>query len=373
MPVSDPARDHLDVLFFGTYDVRSHPRVLALQEGLLAAGDQVSECNFVLGLDTASRVRILKRPYLLPWFALRLLRAWAVLALRARKLPRPDAVVVGYLGHFDVLLARRLFRGVPIALDHMISAADTALDRGTKPGFKVRALARLDRAALSAADAPFVDTTEHVALVPADLRERTVVVPVGAPDHWFQPPPHVSAGPLSVVFFGLYTPLQGAPTIGRALGLLAGEDISVTMIGSGQDLAATRAAAAGNTRVDWRDWVDSADLPAVVAAGDVCLGIFGTGPKALRVVPNKVYQGAAAGCVIVTSDTPPQRHALDGVAIFVPPGDAAALADVLRGPAADRARVAKMRLATYHHAVKAFTPATVVAPLRERLLLWPTP
>ena len=372
MPAASDQRKPLRILFFGTYDVRSQPRVQTLQEGLRCGGDEVTECNVVLGLDTASRVRILKRPYLLPVLAGRLLKAWILLWLRARRLVRPDAVVVGYLGHFDVLLARRLFRGVPIALDHMISAADTALDRGTRRGLRVRLLTGLDRAALSAADIAVVDTVEHVALVPADLRARTVVVPVGAPGYWFREPKPASLGPLTVVFFGLYTPLQGAPTIGAALGLLAGTDIDVTMIGSGQELAATRAAAAGNPRVSWRDWVDFAELPALVAGHDVCLGIFGTGKKGLRVVPNKVFQGAAAGTVIVTSDTPPQRSALDGVAVFVPPGDAAGLAASLRELAADPDRVGKLRLATYEHALKAFTPATVVAPLRERLSSWPT-
>ncbi|MEO6712656.1 MAG: glycosyltransferase [Mycobacteriales bacterium] len=371
MPSAVEPQRRLRVLFFGTYDVRTHPRVQALQEGFRAAGDTVSECNVVLGLDTASRVKILQRPYLLPVFALRLLRAWAELWWRARRLPQPDAVVVGYLGHFDVLLARRLFRGTPIALDHMISAADTALDRGSRPGLKTRALARLDRAALRAADVPFVDTTEHVALVPEELRDRTLVVRVGAPDYWFAEP--TPGGPnLRVVFFGLYTPLQGAPAIGTALGLLEETGIEITMIGSGQDYAATRANASPNPNVSWHTWVDAADLPAIVAGHDVCLGIFGTGPKALRVVPNKVFQGAAAGCVIVTSDTPPQREALGDVAIFVPPGDASAIARELIALDADRERVTKLRRTTYEHAVSAFRPATVVAPLRERLLTWPT-
>ena len=44
--------------------------------------------------------------------------------------------------------------------------------------------------------------------------------------------------------------------------------------------------------------------------------------KALDVVPTKVYQGAAAGCVVVTSDTHPQRAALGEAAVLVPPGDA---------------------------------------------------
>ena len=45
----------------------------------------------------------------------------------------------------------------------------------------------------------------------------------------------------------------------------------------------------------------------MVASHDVCLGIFGDTDKALSVVPTKVYQGAAAGCAVVTSDTAPHR------------------------------------------------------------------
>jgi glycosyltransferase involved in cell wall biosynthesis len=176
-----------------------------------------------------------------------------------------------------------------------------------------------------------------------------------------------------VVFFGLYTPLQGAPTIGAAIGSLEETDIEITMIGTGQDYEATRTAAGANPNVTWHPWIDAADLPAVVAAHDVCLGIFGTGPKALRVVPNKVFQGAAAGCAVVTSDTPPQREALGSVGIFVPAGDAAALARELLRLDRDRDRLALLRESTYSHAVKSFRPATVVAPLRERLLSWPRP
>ena len=40
------------ILFFGTYDVKSHPRVGVLAEGLRAHGHEVTECNAPLGLDT---------------------------------------------------------------------------------------------------------------------------------------------------------------------------------------------------------------------------------------------------------------------------------------------------------------------------------
>jgi len=60
-------------------------------------------------------------------------------------MPAPDVVVVGYLGHFDVVLARFPVRAagtlrrrkIPIVLDHLVGASDTGRDRrlmGGAPG-----------------------------------------------------------------------------------------------------------------------------------------------------------------------------------------------------------------------------------------------
>jgi glycosyltransferase involved in cell wall biosynthesis len=271
-------------------------------------------------------------------------------------------------------------------LDHLIGASDTARDRRLDAGPRQKLMAMIDSGALRKADVILVDTDEHLAALPDRHRERAVVVPVGAPEAWFtaaaaradaDAEAAVAAelsgeaaeepGPLRVVFFGLYTPLQGAPVIGAALGSLAGEPIEVTMIGTGQDETETKTAAGANRAVRWLDWVASADLPGVVAGHDVCLGIFGTGEKALRVVPNKVFQGAAAGCAIVTSDTAPQRRTLGDAALLVPPGDPAALADALRGLAADRAELSRHRRDAHELVQRSFAPAQVVAPLLERL------
>jgi glycosyltransferase involved in cell wall biosynthesis len=85
------------------------------------------------------------------------------------------------------------------------------------------------------------------------------------------------------------------------------------------------------------------------------------------VVPNKVFQGAAAGCAIVTSDTPPQRRAFGDAAIYVPPGDARALADVLVTLAADDAEVARARKVAADLARRAWHPEQAVQPLVDRL------
>jgi len=375
-------------LFFGTYDTASHPRVSVLIEGLRAHGIAVTECNAPLGLSTAARVTLLRRPWLLPVLAVRLALCWARLARCARRLPRPDVVVVGYLGHFDVRLARRIFgreKGTTIVLDHLIGASDTATDRGVTGGLRHRLLRRLDSGALAAADLVLVDTAEQRETLPGGERGKAVVVAVGAPAPWFVEGgydganragsasaaslPPAQPRPLRVVFFGLYTPLQGAPVIGAALAELAGDPalIEATMCGSGQDLAETRRLATGNPQVSWRDWVPPAELPGLVAGHDVCLGIFGTGPKALRVVPNKVFQGAAAGCAILTSDTAPQRRLLGTAAAYVPAGDAPALAAALRDLADDREALRRARAAALELARSDFTPAAVTAPLARRL------
>jgi glycosyltransferase involved in cell wall biosynthesis len=374
------------ITVFGTYDTSMHPRIATIAEGLAANGFDVTECNAPLGLTTADRVNMLAKPWIGgPALLARLARRWTSLAVRAFRMPAPDVVVVGYLGHFDVHLARLVYRvrgllkgRIPIVLDHLINASDTGKDRRLDGGPRQVLLRMIDAGALGAADVIVMDTDEHLATLPERHRGRAVVVHVGAPAAWYDAgraaqegrsgAAEPGTGPLRVIFYGLYTPLQGTPTIGAALGKIAAADgIEVTMVGRGQDQAETKAAAAANKSVRWLDWVPAAELPALVAQHDVCLGIFGTGEKARRVVPNKVFQGAAAGCAIITSDTPPQRRVLEDTAVLVPPGDADALASALLELARDRERLHELRAAAQELAEKTFAPAQVVTPLIEKI------
>ncbi|MDU0349575.1 glycosyltransferase [Actinomyces sp. MRS3W] len=370
------------VLGFGTYDVASHPRVEVLLEGLRRTPDTaVRELDEPLGLSTADRVAMLKQPWRLPVLVGRLASRWTRLAAGSRRFRgshAPDTLLVGYMGHFDVLWARLLYPRTTIVLDHLIFAAGTARDRG-EDGVKARILGLLDSLATHAADVVVLDTAEHAAKLDASIADRGVIVPVGAPAAWYEAGRDAAAArladdgardahrPLTVVFFGLFTPLQGAPHIAKALRLLAerGTPVRALLIGSGQDRAECEQILAGSpaeNMVEWRDWVDSTELPRLVAEHDVCLGIVGTTDKALDVVPNKVYQGLAAGCAVVTSDTAPQRRLLGGGAIFVPPGAPEALADALEHLATDPAalRGARKRAAA---AAAAFVPEQAVAPL----------
>ncbi len=84
-------------------------------------------------------------------------------------------------------------------------------------------------------------------------------------------------------------------------------------------------------------------------------------------VPNKVFQGAAAGCAVVTSDTAPQRREFGDAALLVPPGDAEALAEALLLLDRDRAELSRYKAAARRAAQDRFSPAEVVRPLVEQL------
>ena len=335
------------VLAFGTYNTRKHPRIGILIAGLRDNGVHVEEVNHPLELSTAERVQILNKPWKLFGFAMLLLGLWKDLRHDARtwmqRHGKPDAVLVGYLGHFDVLLARRVFKGVPIILDQLIFAADTARDRGSK-GLKIQLLSWLDRQDAKAATLLLTDTVEQQRLIPRGT--RSMVVPVGAEQSWYEAGEHAaeSGKPRDgIVFYGLYTPLQGASVIAQAIGLLAKQGVTpnVTMIGKGQDYDTVRQQLEELRHVTFIEWMEPEILAAFVSKQAISLGIFSTTPKGLRVVPNKVYQSLAAGCAVITSATAPQQRMIGDGAIYTKPGDARALADAIASLLNDSKRLAQ--------------------------------
>ncbi len=356
----------MKILFFGTYDAGLHPRVAVLRDGLASHAERVDECNVPLGASTSDKVGAVGGVVGLASLALRVLGGWVRLIARSFRHRRPEVVVVGYMGHFDVLLARVRYPRSTVVLDHLVFARDTLEDRNIGSGV-ARALAGwLDLAAIAVADIVVVDTEEHGEQVSDAARAKTVVVPVGVTDTWFHEPTDRS-GPMSVIFFGLYTPLQGATVIGEAITRLRGEPIRFTMVGTGQDYSAVRDVVGDRPEVTWIDWVDGEDLPGLVAAHSVCLGVFGATPKARRIAPTKAYQGMAAGCLVVTSDTVPQRRMFGETVVYVPAGDAQGLEKALRD--AQARDLSFEREASYEWARRHFVPDAVVGGLVEHLAM----
>jgi len=312
------------VLYFGTYE-RDYPRNAQVISCLRRAGVEVAERHEGVWESSRHRWKAGSRS------ALRLLRAELRLARRGGA-GDADAVIVGYPGQLDMPLARLLSGDKPLVFNPLISLTETLVDdrrrfaAGSPPA---RALRALDRLALRCADVVVADTHQNADFL-AELggirRESVEVCLVGAEERVFQPLWKHRA-PFHALFVGKLIPLHGLPTI-LAAATLAPE-VRFRIVGSGQ-LEALLHERPPN--VDWISWVEYERLPEELAGAGCALGIFGTGAKARRVIPNKAFQALACGVPLVTADTPAARELLvhGASALLVPPGDPAALAAAIR-------------------------------------------
>jgi glycosyltransferase involved in cell wall biosynthesis len=313
------------VLAFGTYE-RRYPRNAQVVSALRGAGVEVIERHVSVWDGREHKFAAG------PGAAVRL--ALAEARLLARRPAEPfDLVLVGYPGHVDLAAARRAARGRPVVFNPLVSLWDTLVeDRGRfdRRSLVARALRRIDRAALRAADLVVADTEQHAELFRALGARRVAVCFVGAEERLFKPG---WRGGERFLFVGKLVPLHGLETILAAARLAP--ELRFNVVGSGQQERLLRDDRPAN--VDWTTWLAYEQLPAVLHGSKAALGIFGTSAKAARVIPNKAFQALATGTPLVTADTPAARELLvDGTsARLVPPGEPEALAAALRGLAAD--------------------------------------
>ncbi len=369
------------IVAFGHYDLDGG-RSWAIRTGLAEHG-----CEVILCRTEAKGITGKYRDLLRQWKALK---------------AKPDAVYVPFLGHWILPLAWWLTRRprIPLVFDAFLSLYDTEVhDRKRYGAWHPTAwfFWVTDWLCCRLNDVVLIDTPEHAAYFTQTFGVPTakmLPLPIGCRTDLFTPKhdilvsrsnPNARDGaalrraqddtvasgtqPLQVEFHGTFIPLQGIEVILQAAKILQDheEDIRFRIIGKGQTYAAMRALAQSLllTNVEFAGQVPMADLPTLVREADVCLGIFGTTDKALRVIPNKAYEVLSAGAALVTGRTPAALRALqDGEdALLVTPGDPLALADALTQLHADpalRLRLAEKGLAL---SLRAFQPHAIVAPL----------
>lgn len=271
---------------------------------------------------------------------------------------------VGFPGHTDVPLGWLIasLKRRPLVFDAFLSLYDTAVfDRRTVPQNSLRAkrLFFTDKLACLLAKIVLLDTESHIRYfvdtfrLPPDKFRR---VWVGTDDDVMAPkgtPP--SDENFTVFFYGSYIPLHGAEYIIKAAHLLEARKarISFVMVGSGQTFCQVfRLAEDLKVRsVRFVGKVPYERLADMISQSHVCLGIFGTTPKAARVIPNKVFDALAVGRPVVTADTPAVREVFThGENIWlVPAGDEKALAEAIITLKSDEAL--RHRLAANGHAI----------------------
>lgn len=256
--------------------------------------------------------------------------------------PLPDLVWVPVCRQRDILAACRWAhrRGVKVLFDPMISAWDKKVLeqrkwRADEP--RAQRLHAHETVLMNAPDMVTWDTSCHLEFCARTFnvpRERLRVLLTGTDETVFRPqaaePP--AGGPFRVLYHGAYLPLHGTEYIVEAARLTEGEGIQWDFLGWGAYKAATEAKAAGISNIRFLDKVPYVDVPKVICAHDVVLGVFGTTEKASRVIGNKVYECMACARPTINefcTGYPPEAKDCRAIT-FVPPGDAKAIADAVR-------------------------------------------
>ena len=242
--------------------------------------------------------------------------AWNSFKLSIELLPKLlrrsyDLIFVGFYGQL-IMYPVRFFSRAPILFDAFISTYDTlSSDRKlVQPGsISGRFLIEFDRAACSFASHVLLDTQAHADYF-VDMydlkRPKVSAIPVGCNEDIFFPQPGPQPDSVTrVLHYSSYLPLHGVNTIVRAAQLLQGKPIEFLLIGDGQsspkikDLAANM----GLNNIRFVNSIPLTDLPAEIAAADICLGgHFGDSDKAARVIPGKIYQMLAMERPVIASD-----------------------------------------------------------------------
>jgi glycosyltransferase involved in cell wall biosynthesis len=331
-------------LAWGTFDT-GKPRVRMLLEALRLKDPVLPVChsNIWAGIEDKSQVKgmAVRLAVLARWLLAYPALVWAYL-----RAPKHDVVVVLYPGNLDVLVLWPLarLRGTKICWDMFLSLYDTAVvDRAMlkRGGIAARLLYAAEWLSSRAADRILLDTRAHARYIAQMFRlppDKVSAFLVGAETDLFRranAPPQTD--PLTVLFYGQFIPLHGLDTIVAAIERIEQRPdrpkLRFTIVGQGQEQPRIDAliAAKGLRSVERINWVDFADLPALIASASICLGVFAAEGKGTRVVPNKVFQILSVGRPLITMDSPAIRELLDpGPALrLVPPGDAAALAEAI--------------------------------------------
>lgn len=361
------------VCFFGTYE-RDYPRNRTLVEGLKRAGWQVLECHVPLWEKERDKTGRYLGPFSLVLRTVELKLAYLQLFLKyVFTVGRYEVMLVGYIGHLDMPLAWLLtrFPRRPLVFSPLISLYDTLVDdrRSIAEGTLMsRFLRWLDRQTCAKADLVLLDTEAHIDYFVQAFnlpRKRFARVLVGAvepdrpeggsggdangdtpaEDTPAEDSPAVGAPsgdtPFRVLFVGKFTPLHGLPFMLEAANRLKDvPDIEFHFVGSGQltDEIHETARRLNLENVRFTDWIPYERLHRFLQGWGVCLGIFGTSGKAVRVIPGKVFVALSAGKAVITADSPAIKELLaDGEsAILCRRGDPEALAGAIRRLHGDR-------------------------------------
>lgn len=330
------------ICFFGTYE-SSFPRTITLKEACRIKRFKVIECHKPFWENMTQKVEFFSIISMIK-YGFKLMLAYTSLAVRYLKLENHDVVIVGYNGYFDIPLAKLLtkIRKKPLIFTPVFPLYETLVeDRKyvNKTSIKSKIIHLIDEISCRLADFIIIETDSYIDYYCEEFkipREKYFKIPLGADEtNFFQRQQKVQKKDpnlLKLLFYGKFIPLQGISYIIKAAKILEkNKDVEFEIIGSGQLSNNIRSLSEklDIKNVKFIDWVNYRELPEHILDADVCMGIFGSTPKAQRGIPIKVYEALAMKKPVITGDTPAAREVFTHKvnAILCEIGNPEALAD----------------------------------------------
>ncbi|MEE4237161.1 MAG: glycosyltransferase, partial [Anderseniella sp.] len=179
-----------------------------------------------------------------------------------------------------------------------------------------------------------------------------------------EPPAPIATGrALEVLFYGSFIPLQAPQVVVEAARLYEGPPVKWVLLGQGPLRKLCEESAQGLGNVSFEGWLPYEQLPDRIHRADVLLGVFGTTPKAGRVIPNKVFQSLACGRTVVTRSAVAYPEALlaarSSGLLWTEPGNAQSLTDCVATLAADSATLRRLDEAAAETSQQYFSESVV--------------
>jgi glycosyltransferase involved in cell wall biosynthesis len=148
-----------------------------------------------------------------------------------------------------------------------------------------------------------------------------------------------------VLYVGTHGISQGLPEVADAAAALAGRQVHFAFVGEGADKERLRRRVAelGLRNARMLPGVPHEEVPALLAAADICLVPLRDVPLFGTFIPSKMFEYLAAGKAVIGAVAGESAQILrEAGAVVVAPGDSAALAEAIRELAASPQRRADM-------------------------------
>jgi glycosyltransferase involved in cell wall biosynthesis len=232
--------------------------------------------------------------------------------------PHCDLVLVGFYGQI-LLPFIRLVTWKPILFDMYITTYDTMVYDRAKAragSCKARLYGLSDWLSYLLSKHSVLETQSHIDFFCRVFKvsgKKLSRIFLAVDDQVIYPRPQVKKSEHFLVHFhGEYAPFHGIPYILRAAKLLEKQPVQFQIIGRGITYEADQRLAVELqlTNVHFYDTVPYEKLAEMMAAADICLGIFGDNDRVLRVTTNKVVEAIAMAKPLITAANEPVQELL---------------------------------------------------------------